>query len=130
MFNMMHKPKILVIDESKFIRDYLQSLLQNDFIVITVNSGTAGLEQLYSNNFDVVIVDYNLKGVNGVILKEMYFKFINKDHTINFILLFGLETQLISEDTNGFIGVLSKPINPRNLLNTLQKNIKTNILTN
>jgi CheY-like chemotaxis protein len=127
---MMHKPKILVIDESKFIRDYLQSLLQNDFIVITVTSGTAGLEQLYSNNFDVVIVDYNLKGVNGVILKEMYFKFINKDNEINFILLFGLETQLISEDTNGFIGVLSKPINPRNLLNTLQKNVKINILIN
>ena len=122
---MQKKLKILIIDGSKFIRDYLLNLLQSfNFEVTTATCITDAARYISSNKFDFVITNYKLKEMNGVQFKNNYFKSANKK--TKFILMFGFETQLITENTSDFLEILPKPINPKRILNALTKTSEMN----
>jgi two-component system, OmpR family, response regulator ResD len=64
--------KILLVEDEDFIRDlYVRQLSKSGFQVQSAADGTTGLNTLLSDNFDLVLLDIMLPGMNGLqILRE------------------------------------------------------------
>jgi len=64
---MSQKPSILVVDDESGILDTLRILLRNEgFEVTTAQGGKAGLEQIRSGTFDVILSDVRMPQVTGL----------------------------------------------------------------
>ena len=60
------KKKILVVDDSEFVRNYHSHILtQADFDVLTAVDGNDGLEKLYTHPCDVILTDINMGHMDG-----------------------------------------------------------------
>ncbi len=58
--------KVLIVDDNEAVLDIFQELLSEEgFSVSTSNSGITGLGLFKSNNFDLVVIDINMPGMNG-----------------------------------------------------------------
>ena len=105
---------ILIIDDDEELGSMLQDFFKPDNISITIAlSGEAGLDRIGKKNFDLVILDIMLPGMNGMeVLKA-----IRKNNEIPVIMLTarGEEIDRIIGLEIGADDYLSKPFNPRNL---------------
>ena len=106
---------ILIIDDDKELGDMLREFLAPDhFDVSACTSGEAGLEALRDGDFDLVILDVMLPGMNGMdVLKT-----VRHDSDIPVIMLTAR-----GDDVDRILGLefgaddyLAKPFNPRELL--------------
>ena len=60
------KSRILVIDDDEEIRDILKTILQNDFEnIILVEKAEQALELIQNENFDLILLDLYMPGMNG-----------------------------------------------------------------
>ena len=60
------KPRILIVDDSEFVRSYHSWILeQAQFEVVTAVDGSDGLEKLYTNHCDLVLTDINMANMDG-----------------------------------------------------------------
>lgn len=86
----MPPKKILLIEDEVFIADlYARQLIKAGFEVKTVDDGTAGLQTLNSEKFDLLLLDIMLPGINGLeILKQWKTK--NPTSTMPVLLLTNL----------------------------------------
>ncbi|MDO8619258.1 MAG: response regulator [Candidatus Daviesbacteria bacterium] len=82
--------KVLLVEDEPSIRDlYSRQLTKAGHEVIAVEDGTKGLEQLKTAQFDILLLDIMLPGLNGLqVLKE--FKTINPQSPTKVILLTNL----------------------------------------
>ena len=105
---------ILIIDDDEELGSMLQDFFKPDNISITIAlSGEAGLDRIGKKNFDLVILDIMLPGMNGMeVLKA-----IRKNNEIPVIMLTarGEEIDRIIGLEIGADDYLSKPFNPREL---------------
>ena len=63
----MAKPKVLVVDDEKLVRWSLeQKLSREGYTVETAASGEEALEHVRGNDFDLVLLDIRLPGMDGV----------------------------------------------------------------
>lgn len=60
--------RALIVDDSRFVRDFLRSLLEKrEFECEEAADGRAGLERLHEGReFDVALVDWNMPEMNGL----------------------------------------------------------------
>jgi diguanylate cyclase (GGDEF)-like protein len=67
------REKILVVDDSRFVREVLSDTLSsNNYEVDTAASGNEGLEKIVAEDYDLAIVDYVMPGMDGLeVLKEI-----------------------------------------------------------
>lgn len=65
---MVNTPKkIIIIEDEVFIADlYARQLTKAGYLVKTVNDGTAGLAELNQNEYDLLLLDIMLPGLNGL----------------------------------------------------------------
>lgn len=76
--------KILIIDDNEDILDIFEALLlEEGFSVSTSNSGISGLELFRRNNFDLVVIDVNMPGMDGLELTKR----INRIISVPIILM-------------------------------------------
>lgn len=68
--------KILIIEDETFIADlYARELNKAGFQVEVANDGTTGLSDLEQNQYDLLLLDIMLPGINGLqVLKEWKMK--------------------------------------------------------
>ena len=60
------RKKILIVDDSEFVRNYHSSILeQAQFQTITAVDGSDGLEKLYTSTCDLVLTDINMANMDG-----------------------------------------------------------------
>lgn len=60
------KKKILVVDDSEFVRTYHSHILVDaNFEVVTAVDGNDGLEKLFSNSCDLILTDINMGRMDG-----------------------------------------------------------------
>ena len=60
------KKRILIVDDSEFVRSYHSYILeQAQFQVITAVGGSDGLEKLYTNSCDLILTDINMTNMDG-----------------------------------------------------------------
>jgi len=66
-------PKILVIEDDKFLRELLERKLQEEgFTVSSANNGEEGLEKIKEEKPELVLLDLILPGIDGFeILKKI-----------------------------------------------------------
>lgn len=82
--------KILLVEDEPSIRDlYSRQITKAGHQVTAVEDGTKGLEQLKSAQFDILLLDIMLPGINGLqVLRE--FKTLSPNSPTKVILLTNL----------------------------------------
>lgn len=61
------KHTVLVVDDSRTIRNYLSSLLTQQYLnVVTANDGLQGLAELERHNITMVITDHDMPNMDGI----------------------------------------------------------------
>lgn len=60
-------PKILIVEDDKFLRELLESKLrkEKDFTIVTAKDGEEGLQKAREEDPDLIILDLILPGLNG-----------------------------------------------------------------
>ena len=60
------KKRILIVDDSEFVRSYHSYILeQAQFHVILAVDGSDGLEKLYTHSCDLILTDINMANMDG-----------------------------------------------------------------
>jgi DNA-binding NtrC family response regulator len=117
------KVKILVIDDEESIRNAINKFfLKSGIKSVGIDNGKVGLEQYitHSNEYNLVILDVNLPGLNGV---EIYKKMKSVTPTQQFLFITGYSDFQMPDLKEKNVHILSKPFE----LSELQK-IITEIL--
>jgi two-component system response regulator PilR (NtrC family) len=104
-----NKHKILVVEDEKNMRDILSILLEGEgYSVVTAPDGTAGLELLGKDIYDLVITDIKMPGHDGFeILKEA--KEIAPETLVIMITAFGTTESAIEAMKLGAYDYIHKP---------------------
>lgn len=90
--------KILLVEDEDFIRElYTRQLVKAGFIVKSVVDGQSGLELLKTEQFDLLLLDIMLPGMNGLqLLRE--FKTQNPSSPMITILLTNLGQEAVIKE--------------------------------
>ena len=119
------KKKVLVIDDDATTLRSTKSMLENQYAVSLANSGPKGLEMIEKDRPDLIILDYDMPGMNG---REVLQKIReNKElDTLPVLFVTGVTdksniTSLISLHPAGY---LLKPVSMDVLTGEIEKNIK------
>ena len=113
--------KIFVVEDEKMIRDlYVEVLSMNGHQVTSVSSGEEGLEKWTGNNYDLIICDLGLPGINGW---EFVAKIRENDKNVPIIVLtgWGHEFNESAAAEKNVQKILSKPIKIENLLGSIDE---------
>lgn len=65
------KKKILIVDDSEFIRKKMKSLLENDYSILEAASSIAAIQEIILNRPDLVLLDYEMPVCDGRQTLEM-----------------------------------------------------------
>jgi two-component system, chemotaxis family, chemotaxis protein CheY len=119
---MANKKKILIVDDSEFVRSYHSYILQQaEFDVITAVDGSDGLEKLYSNACDLVLTDINMSNMDGYELIRR----IRADEKYKLLPIIIVSTESESKDkTKGFDAganlYIVKPSSPEMMIENIR----------
>ena len=111
---MRTNPTLLVIDDDVELCQLLSMyLVPEGYELVTVHDGREGLEQALSKNFDLVILDVMLPGMNGFDVLRQYRA--KSDSPVLMLTARGEEVDRIVGLEIGADDYLPKPFNPREL---------------
>jgi two-component system chemotaxis response regulator CheY len=116
------KKKILVVDDSEFVRSYHSHILeQAQFQVITAVDGSDGLEKLYTNPCDLVLTDINMANMDGY----EFIRRIRSDDKYNSLPIIIVSTESEGKDkTKGFVAganlYIVKPSSPEMMVENIR----------
>ena len=114
-------PTVLVIDDNADIRNYVKSLLSNEFRVLDAADGTEGIRLAMKYVPDVIISDVMMPGMDGVECCRRLKSELQTCH-IPVILLTAcsLDEQRIQGYDGGADSYISKPFNSQLLLSRVR----------
>ncbi|MBT8195544.1 MAG: PglZ domain-containing protein [Bacteroidia bacterium] len=121
----MDKTSILwADDEIDLLKPHILFLEEKGFEVVTVNNGDDAIEQVSSNNFDIIFLDENMPGKSGL---ETLDKIKSLKPEIPVVMITKSEEESIMEEAIGskIADYLIKPVNPNQILLTVKKNLDT-----
>lgn len=126
--SMVGKPRILVVDDERSIRECLSMILEDDgYVVITAKDGEDGLQKIKELGIDVVILDVWLPKMKGTqVLKEILA--IKKNLPV--IMISGhadIETT-VELLKNGAVDFIEKPLIKGKILVTVKNALMLRIL--
>ena len=118
----MTKKKILLIDDEEDLCKLMKLNLERagEYEVTTASSGEEGVEKAKAEEFDLVITDFRMPGMNGrAVLQAM--KALKPDRPV---VLFSIyhddETRITREIEAQADGIISKPIDHEQLYKTIK----------
>ncbi|UCD80865.1 MAG: sigma-54-dependent Fis family transcriptional regulator, partial [Desulfobacterales bacterium] len=120
----MDQPRILVVDDDDLARKNLARLLQRDgFHVTSANTGSAALERLAENSYDLVMTDLVMADINGL---ELLIRVKNQFSDTEVILITGYASipTAIEAIKKGAYHYLEKPVRPDEMLNLARQAIE------
>jgi len=132
---------ILVIDDEEGIRESIKRALRNfkmslsyvendySFEVETAESAEIGLEMMKNRQYDILLLDNQLPGMNGVDLLKLLHDSQKEILTIMITAFASIETA-VTATKNGAYDFLTKPFTPQELKEAILKASKHFILTN
>lgn len=126
--NIQNKPKdkkILVVDDSNIILNFINKIVYDEYEVLIANDGRQALEYVTKNdNISAMLLDLNMPNVNGFAVLE-FFKQNNLFDKIPVSVITGLGNEDLIEQAFKYpiIDVLRKPFNEKDLKNVLNKTI-------
>jgi len=67
VFSKLRKMSLLLIDDDEWVRDSLRLYFENEGCkIVAVETAEEGLDLVKNQNFDVIITDYRLPGMDGL----------------------------------------------------------------
>ncbi len=114
-------PTAMVVDDSLFMRNHLAKLLgEHSYQVILAENAEEAIRTYRSSKPDVVLMDVNMPGVNGLIALMEIRQF---DPRAKVIMLTALDERSMASHAikMGAKDFLMKPVPPEKLLAALQK---------
>ena len=120
----MSKYKILWIDdEIDFLKSHIIFLTDKGYEVDTSTNGNDALELIKKFQYDIILLDENMPGINGIQTLKLIKK-INQN--LKVIMITKSEEENIMEEAIGkeISDYLIKPVNPNQILLSLKKNLK------
>ena len=117
----MSKAKILVIDDEKNILFTVRQTLEADgYEVSTATTGEAGLRMAAEANFDLVLLDLKLPGIDGVeVLRQLEQR--PRRSQVIVISAYGTVTNAVEVMKLGALDFIEKPFAPRELRDAVLK---------
>lgn len=118
---MENKMTILIIDDEQGIRDMVSYTLQKEgYIVLTVQSGEEGIEQVIKQKIDIVITDIKMPGMDGITVLGKI-KEIKPEIEVIVATGYGTMETAIESLRKGAYDYINKPYNIDELLSLLSK---------
>ena len=113
-------PNILVVDDERNIHYSFQKMLSEDYKVYSAQSAEEGLQQIGTNEIDLVILDIKLGGMNGL---EALQRIRQLDARVPVILItaYGTMNTAINAMKFGAFEYLPKPFDVDKMLDTIEK---------
>ena len=120
----MGRISILVVDDEAVIREGLQRTLDGErFSVETCKSGHAAIELLQDKDYDLIITDLKMPGMNGIeVLKAV--KGLQPDVPVIMITGYATVDTAVEAMKNGATDYISKPFTPDQIMEKIDKSIE------
>ena len=113
--DILFKPRILVIDDEKVIREGCREVLTLDgFEVVLAENGEQGLKMIEKVHFDVVLLDLMMPGISGFDVLS-HIKTLHPDTSIIVITGYATVEHSIEAMKNGAFDFIPKPFSPDQL---------------
>ncbi len=114
---------LLIDDEANILRVLSAILRENGYDVQACKSAEEGLDKVSKAEFDTIIADYKLPGMNGV---EFLDALRARDIRMPVVMLtaYGTIEKAVDAMRRGAFSYLSKPVNPDELLNVTREAVE------
>ena len=124
----MGRIAILVVDDEAVIREGLQRTLDGErFAVETCRSGHAAIELLQDKEYDLIITDLKMPGMNGIeVLKAV--KGLQPDVPVIMITGYATVDTAVEAMKNGATDYISKPFTPEQIMEKIDKSLEQRAL--
>lgn len=111
-------------DEIDLLKPYILFLEEKDYKVTTAANGTDALNLVKTNDFDLIFLDENMPGISGL---ETLERIKDLTPTTPVVMITKNEEEDIMDEALGskISDYLIKPVNPKQILLTIKKNIDT-----
>ena len=114
-------PNLLLVDDDKSLLRLLTIRLEGEgYNVTAVEDGQSALKKLQNDNFDVVLSDLRMPGLDGLSLFEEIMG-IRKDIPVILMTAHGTIADAVAATQRGVFGFLPKPVDHDELRTLLQK---------
>jgi len=118
------KPKILVVDDEKVIREGCHEILsQEGYEAILADNGALGLKMIEKAHFDVILLDLMMPGLSGFDVLS-HVKALHPDTSIIVITGYATVENSIEAMKNGAFDFIPKPFSPDQLRVVVSKAIE------
>lgn len=114
-YDMDMKKRILVVDDDNMNLARTRIILGKEYDVFLADSGIGALEKLRSEKADMVLLDIDMPGMNGIETFERMKEFA-ADIPVIFLTASGLEEDVQNAIKLGAVNYLKKPYRPEELL--------------
>jgi len=116
--------KILIVEDEPGIASFLkQGLEEESYIVQVAFDGFQGLEMALSNNYDLILLDWMLPGMNGLEVCSRY-REINKQTPVIFLTAKDTVNDTISGLKSGANDYIKKPFHFEELLERIRVQLR------
>jgi len=122
-FDNMNKPRILwTDDEIDLLRAHILFLEEKGYEVETATNGLDAVEKVSDSFYDIIFLDENMPGITGL---ETLTRIKSISPNVPVVLITKSEEENIMDEAVGakIADYLIKPVNPKQILLTLKKNI-------
>ena len=109
------KKHILVVDDDNMNLARTKIILGKDYHVILADSGIEALMKLKNEKADMVLLDIDMPGMNGIETFERMKEFA-PDIPVIFLTASGLEEDVVNAIKLGAANYLKKPYHPQELI--------------
>ncbi len=113
-----------VDDEIDMLKPHILFLEGKGYAVDTINNGAEALEMLEEKRYDLLFLDENMPGMDGL---ETLKRLKESQSSVPVIMITKSEEESIMEDAIGsqIADYLIKPVNPKQILLSIKKNLDT-----
>jgi len=113
------KNRVLVIDDSKHIRNFVKLVLeQESFEVELADCGEKGVELALASSFDVLLIDLRMPGISGV---EALSQIRSSGSNVPAIAFSAADAESVDLENSHFKTFIPKPIEITELISTIRE---------
>lgn len=117
------KKCILVVDDDSMNLARTKSILSKEYDVLVADSGKEALLTLKEEDVDMVLLDIDMPGMNGIETFERMKGFV-PDIPVIFLTASGLEDDVHSAIKLGAVNYLKKPFRPQELMRRVMQELE------
>jgi response regulator RpfG family c-di-GMP phosphodiesterase len=123
------RPRVLIVDDEKFIRDILADFLgMEGYVVRTAPDGVAALQEIQQTRYDLIISDLKMPRMGGIELLE---EVARADPSVLTVIMTGFGTVETAIDAmkRGAYDYVLKPFKVEEVIHIVQRGIEKQRLT-